>query len=62
MSTDCIKAFLGDGGCDDEFNTELCKFDDGDCCLPLIDKTLCIACFCHETNREHGEIPETAGE
>ena len=42
---DCY-AFKGDGFCDDEANTELCNYDQGDCCDPHLDRSLCTDCFC----------------
>ena len=43
---DCY-AFKGDGFCDDEANNELCNYDEGDCCDPHFDRSLCIECFCY---------------
>jgi hypothetical protein len=48
--------WIGDGYCDDMdgANTLVCSFDGGDCCiLPYIDHTLCLECFCYETNQYH---------
>ena len=44
---DCtIPQWVGDGYCDDEINTEVCNYDDGDCCGSSIDTTYCFECQC----------------
>ena len=37
---------VGDGYCDDEANTANCDFDEGDCCHPDHDRSICTECFC----------------
>lgn len=34
--------------CDDIFNTEICNFDEGDCCGPYVDLHFCDLCECKE--------------
>ncbi len=43
----CEMLMLGDGVCQDDCNHELFLFDDNDCCLNLIDDTVCEECTCH---------------
>lgn len=40
---------LGDGICDDEFNTAVCNYDLNDCCDPNASRISCQDCFCHAT-------------
>ena len=54
----CIIDFIGDGFCDDNLNAEVCNWDDGDCCLPTIQKTNCFECFCHYTGEYHDQAPD----
>ena len=43
------KKYVGDGICDDYFNTPECEFDGGDCCSPslVIVSQSCWKCVCH---------------
>ena len=38
--------FVGDGYCDDDNNYASCNYDEGDCCLPVVDTTYCTKCIC----------------
>ena len=49
--------------CNPDFNNEDCRFDGGDCCLPIIDDKYCpprpsTACDCHEDNSRHTSFTE----
>ena len=49
--------------CNPDFNNEDCRFDGGDCCLPIIDDKYCpprpsTACNCHEDNSRHTSFTE----
>ncbi len=37
---------LRDSVCDEATNTELCRYDGGDCCLEIKDTTMCRNCSC----------------
>ena len=39
---------IGDGYCDDKYNTDKCNFDGGDCCQPELDSTYCTECICYQ--------------
>lgn len=54
----CISDFVGDGFCDDSLNVEVCNYDNGDCCLPTIQKTNCFDCYCFYTGLYHDEAPD----
>ena len=45
----CNEAMIGDGYCDDKYNTDKCNFDGGDCCQPELDRTYCSECICYQT-------------
>ena len=51
-------AFHGDGLCDDYLNTELCKFDRGDCCGEDVEFFFCSICACLEPNHELKDIAQ----
>ena len=38
---------IGDGYCNDEYNTAKENYDGGDCCLPNINTEHCTECVCH---------------
>ena len=46
--------WIGDGTCNPYLNNRKCGYDGGDCCLEIIDATLCHkhsdGCICHERN------------
>ena len=46
----CNYKQIGDGICNDESNTEECKWDGGDCC-GIVDMSKCSACECREPSR-----------
>ena len=37
---------IGDGYCQDELNTEECRFDNGDCCKHHVLSNVCMECAC----------------
>ena len=41
-------AYVGDGICDENLNTQNCSYDFGDCCLPDKDTRFCSNCQCFE--------------
>ena len=45
--------FKGDGYCDEVCNHPEHGFDDGDCCLDIVDGTYCSSCFCYEDCTYH---------
>lgn len=52
--SECNEALIGDGFCDDKYNTMDCNFDGGDCCLENSDgdavssEEFCIDCICYD--------------
>ena len=44
-----IESLIANGICNDESNTEACKWDGGDCCGGDVVMTKCSACECLET-------------
>lgn len=55
---ECIASWQGDGDCDEKQNTAKCKYDHGDCCLPVIDDKYCFSCICHEDGTKHTTLEE----
>ena len=55
LLSECVMKKLGDKTCDGLNNNIHCSFDDGDCCLQVIDGSQCLGeeCRCHETNQIH---------
>ena len=53
----CISSYIGDGFCDADCNNGENGFDDGDCCLDVIQDQYCNAveggCICHEDGMVH---------
>ena len=45
----CNPARIGDGFCDDKYNTDKCNFDGGDCCQHDLDRSYCTECLCYQT-------------
>ena len=47
-----VKEWIGDGTCNPFLNNQDCGYDGGDCCLEIIDDTLChdnsSGCVCHQ--------------
>lgn len=41
------QTLYGIGQCNDELNTKECFYDNGDCCLKVIDASNCVNCTCH---------------
>ena len=50
----------GDLFCDDGGNIAECNFDNGDCCLPIINSLYCIECFCHQDGTQHNFMSQTS--
>ena len=50
----------GDRYCDDGGNIDECNFDNGDCCLPIINSLYCIECFCHQDGTQHDFMSQTS--
>ena len=46
LCNNALTHFVGDGSCDDENNYASCNYDEGDCCLPVVDTTYCTKCIC----------------
>ena len=49
----CPLHLIANGVCNDECNTFEFDYDDGDCCLPVIDNSDCVKCLCHLDNILH---------
>ena len=43
-----LSEHIGDGFCDDIFNTAENEYDHGDCCQPAINIATCYRCECHK--------------
>ena len=53
---------IGDGFCEDRFNTPHCNFDGGDCCGSNVNLYFCEECQCIGTSSEDFEFRDYAGE
>ena len=49
---------IGDGICDDHFNSLACNYDQGDCCYG-IKGLFCSSCECKDENTNHPLITST---
>lgn len=58
FTTEPIQCPKGNGFCEDQFNTKACSYDWGDCCLPIIQDSLCKDCICFFDNTRHPSSAE----